>query len=346
MLLLTIMYITTSGVSRETWTGLDINCLTQWSQFVKMSYMGLLMVGYDSWISQIGTLVAGHLGTVELDAQAIILQISNVAFMLSLGIDIAVAIQVGQYLGEGSADRAKTTAAVALVTIAVIGCIFVILLGGLHLLIPLAFTADNKVLQLAADILPVLGFFMIFDSICGVCGAILRGMGQSSVAALVIVTVYTLALASGLPTMLLTDTSVIGYWWCLAVVFALASFIFYAVVFRTDWEKEVENAYKRTSVATGYEDVTPESDSALSKQSLQPGSGYHEAPIAKNISSETSTLLAKLRPPKKTLLIKALTITINVLILITGILIRIFVPPPSHSELERQVLPPTLVGRD
>ena len=140
MLLLTIMYITTSGIYRETWTGLDIDCLTQWSQFVKMSYMGLLMMGYDIWIFQIGTLVAGQLGTVELDAQAIILQIANVAFMLSLGIDIAVAIQVGQYLSEGSADRAKTTAAVALVTIAVAGCIFLILLGGLHQVLPLAFT--------------------------------------------------------------------------------------------------------------------------------------------------------------------------------------------------------------
>ena len=211
---------------------------------------------------------------------------------------------------------------------------------------------DNKVIQLAADILPVLGFFMVFDSICGVCGAILRGMGQSSVAAFVIVTVYTLALASGLPTMLLTDTSVMGYWWCFAAAIALESFMFYAVIFRTDWEKEVENAQKTISVATGDDDVTPESDSALScdeltsKPSSQSPSGHHKTPIDQNIASETSTLLATLRPPKKTLWVRALTITINVLILITGILIRIFVPPPSYSELERQVLPPTLMSRD
>ena len=60
-----------------------MDCFLEWGQFLRLGWFGLLMTGYEWWSFEVGILLAGLLGTVELDAQSLIFQIESLCYMVS-----------------------------------------------------------------------------------------------------------------------------------------------------------------------------------------------------------------------------------------------------------------------
>ena len=69
------------------------------------------MLGLEAWSFELSTLLASYLGTISLDAHAIMLNIIAFTFIsCPLAISIASSIRIGHLLGAGDAANAKTAA--------------------------------------------------------------------------------------------------------------------------------------------------------------------------------------------------------------------------------------------
>jgi MATE family multidrug resistance protein len=72
--------------------------------FVKLAAPGAVMLLIEAWSFEITTILAGYLGTVELDAHLTMLQLATLAFLsLPFAVAISSTIRIGNLLGEGDA---------------------------------------------------------------------------------------------------------------------------------------------------------------------------------------------------------------------------------------------------
>src|SRR5262249_16742057 len=130
-------------------------------------------------------LLLGRLGDVELAATSIAFTLNLGAVLPRLGVSQAVAILVGQRLGEGRPDLAERTTwtglALALAYMAAVGLVYVLLPGPLVAL----FRSDEdpalwgRVAALVPVLLRFVAVYSLFDSMNLVLASALRGAGDT-----------------------------------------------------------------------------------------------------------------------------------------------------------------------
>ena len=161
----------------------------------------------------IGVLM-GVLGTVEMAAHQIAINIASLTFMVPLGVGAAAAVRVGHAAGAGDADAARERARAALVC----GVGFMVCTAVAFLLVPAAiagqYTHDAPVVALAATLIPVAGVFQVFDGIQAVSAGVLRGLGDTRVPFVINLAGFWLA---GFPVSVAlgfwTPLGAVGLWW-------------------------------------------------------------------------------------------------------------------------------------
>eukprot|EP00985_Skeletonema_marinoi_P033259 scaffold40855_cov204-Skeletonema_marinoi.AAC.2 len=183
---------------KETWPTIQIENL-RWhviKPFIKLAISGALSISAEAWSFEVTTILSGLLGTVELDAHVICLNMATFLFLsFPFAIGIAASIRVGQLIGElKPVDAQRSTRMSFLLTLVFQIILIAIIvpfkdsLGGL-------FTSDEDVANLVADIIPIWCVFMIGDSVQAVTGGVLRGVPIGA----------ALTFAAGL--------GVFGLWW-------------------------------------------------------------------------------------------------------------------------------------
>ncbi len=161
----------------------------------------------------IGVLM-GVLGTRELAAHQVAINLASLTFMVPLGVGAAAAVRVGHATGAGDVEGARQGAGAALV----VGTCFMLGAAAIMLLFPRAiaalYTNDAPVIALAAALIPIAGVFQVFDGIQAVCAGVLRGLGDTRIPFLMNVTGFWLA---GFPVSVAlgfyTPLGAIGLWW-------------------------------------------------------------------------------------------------------------------------------------
>lgn len=127
----------------------------------------------------VAALLMGWLGTYAMGAHQIAINLASLTYMVPLGISSAVAVRVGYAVGRGDPPGARRSAAAALVC----GGVFMALAGILFFAAPgdLArlYTEQSAILALASSLIPIAGFFQIFDGLQIVAAGILRGLGDT-----------------------------------------------------------------------------------------------------------------------------------------------------------------------
>ena len=160
----------------------------------------------------------GVLGTREMAAHQIAINLASFSFMVPLGVGAAAAVRVGHAAGAGDREGARTGASAALV----LGVGFMILAGAAFIAVPSlladAYTRDAGVAALAATLLPIAGIFQVFDGTQAVCAGILRGLGDTRAPFLINVLGFWLV---GFPVSIglgfFTSLRAAGLWWGLVV---------------------------------------------------------------------------------------------------------------------------------
>jgi len=179
-------------------------------------------------------LLMGGLGTLQMAAHQVAINLASLTFMVPLGVGSATAVRVGHAIGRGASGGARRAAAAGLL----IGVSFMSLAAALFIFAPRAlasaYTSEYDVIALTSLLIPIAGFFQIFDGLQVVSAGALRGAGDTR--APLVVNIFGFW-CIGLPTSWLLGFE-LGYgpeglWWGLVVgLGAVAVFLLIRLAWR------------------------------------------------------------------------------------------------------------------
>src|SRR5687768_13411362 len=176
-------------------------------------------------------LLMGALGTTQMAAHQIAINLASFTFMVPLGVSTATAVLVGQAIGAGDEARARRSAIAGIL----IGTGFMVLSAIAFRLFPVAlsraYTGDVTVVALAAVLIPIAGVFQVFDGVQAVAAGVLRGIGDTHAPAIINVVGFWLI---GLPVSWVLafryGGGAVGLWWGIVVGLAAVAIILLARV--------------------------------------------------------------------------------------------------------------------
>ncbi|XP_053551555.1 multidrug and toxin extrusion protein 1-like [Bombina bombina] len=245
-MILLFLYIIWKKLHADTWGGWSRGCFEDWGPFIRLAIPSMFMLCIEWWAFEIGIFLAGALGMVELGAQAIIYQTSNIVFMVPVGFSIAASVRVGQSLGAGNIEQAKKSTVVALfmTETCALGCC--ILLASLKDVLGYIFTTDEEIISLVSYVLPVYAASHLFDGCVATCGGILRGTGKQKIGAIFhLVGYYVIGLPVEITLMFVANFGIIGFWLGALLCVMIQGVAFIIFVFKIDWNKASEEAQVR-----------------------------------------------------------------------------------------------------
>jgi MATE family multidrug resistance protein len=173
----------------------------------------------------IGVLM-GILGTREMAAHQIALNLASLTFMVPLGVGAAAAVRVGHAAGEGDANAVRERAWTALVCgVGFMACAAVLLLAAPGVIAAM-YTTDIPVAVLAATLIPIAGVFQVFDGLQVVSLGILRGAADTRVPMIInVVGFWLLGLPFGAYLGFRTAAGPRGLWWGLVAGLVIVSVV-------------------------------------------------------------------------------------------------------------------------
>jgi MATE family multidrug resistance protein len=169
-----------------------------WPRFLRILRLGSpigLMLAAETSLFAIAAVLMGWLGTAELAAHAIALQLASLAFMVPLGLSHATTIRVGLAYGRGSRSDVGLAGWVSIIlatgVMAVTCLIFWLLPGPLvHLFLDPQNPANSLPITLAVGYLGIAALFQLFDGAQVASAAALRGISDTTVPAVVAIFSY------------------------------------------------------------------------------------------------------------------------------------------------------------
>lgn len=152
---------------------------------VNMKHLGeLAKIGFNSAMQftfevaafVVAGLMAGSFGKEQIDAHGIALHIAAFTYMFGSGIGSAATIRVGIFKAQNNWTEVKTAGltSVKLVLMVMGGCGLVFLCLSNYL--PLIFSSENAVIELASQLLIIAALFQLFDGLQVTVIGILRGL--------------------------------------------------------------------------------------------------------------------------------------------------------------------------
>ncbi|KAK9267340.1 hypothetical protein L1049_009764 [Liquidambar formosana] len=207
------------------------------------------MLCLEAWYFQILVLIAGLLKNPEitLDSLSICLMISGCVFMISIGFNAAVSVRVSNELGAGHPKSAAFSVVIATLTSSTVSVTLAIIVLSLRHIISYAFTSGEAVAKAVAELCPLLAITLVLNGIQPVLSGVAVGCGWQAFVAYVNVGCYYLV---GIPLGALLgfkfDFGAKGIWsGMLLGGTCMQTIILIIVIYRTDWDKEVEKARNR-----------------------------------------------------------------------------------------------------
>ena len=163
-------------------------------------------------------LVMGYLGTVEMGAHQVAINLAALTFMVPLGVSSAAAVLVGQAVGRADPIGARRSAGAALLlgtgVMGISALIFLTIPG----LLARVYTTDGSVIAVASLLIPIAGVFQVFDGLQVVSIGVLRGVGDTRAPMIIAAVGYWLI---GVPVSawlgLRAGMGAEGLWWGLVV---------------------------------------------------------------------------------------------------------------------------------
>ncbi|CAA0835911.1 MATE efflux family protein [Striga hermonthica] len=183
---------------------------------------------------------------LALDALAVCMSLSDLMFMVSVGFNAAASVRVGNETGAGHPKSAAfSVVIVTLVSFIVAAVAAAVVLYQRHV-ISYIFTGGETVANVVSDLCPLLAVTLLLNGIQPVLSGVAVGCGwQEFVAYVNIGCYYVVGIPLGCLLGFKFNLGVKGIWSGMIGGTAMQTLILLWVTFRTDWNKEVENAKKR-----------------------------------------------------------------------------------------------------
>ncbi len=206
--------------------------LPDWEAFREVARLGWPIGA--TIVAEVGLFTAasvmmGWIGTVELAAHGIALQLASISFMIPLGLSSAATVRVGSAYGRGSAEdvaRAARVAMLVAVGIAFFAALLFWLVPGqlIGLYLDLGQPDALRVLSTAIPLLAVAAAFQLIDAAQVTANGVLRGLKDTRTPMLIAVGSYW---AVGMPIAYTLAFPLgwqgVGVWWGLAAGLGVAA---------------------------------------------------------------------------------------------------------------------------
>lgn len=221
-------------------------CFTNWGQIFRLAIPGVIMVEAEAFAFEVLTFLAAQFGVVELDAQAIFILLSGLAFQVPFASAITGATRLSHYLGSGVAHNAIIVGRCLAMMLLLVGFFNVAwIYFGRFFLVDL-FTKDPVVraawLQLLAYFLPL----QVIDAVNVGLNGSMRGQGRQALSGIILLVLYYVVatpteayLAFG------CDLKVGGLWLGLLVGVTCLMLVQTWCLVHSDWAKLVAEAKER-----------------------------------------------------------------------------------------------------
>jgi MATE family multidrug resistance protein len=169
-------------------------------------------------------LFMGWIGTVEMGAHQVAINLAALTFMVPLGISSAAAVLVGQAVGRSDPVGARRLTGAALMLGGGVMCVSALVFLTIPGLLARVYTAEASVIALASLLIPIAGVFQVFDGVQVVSIGVLRGVGDTRAPMIIAAIGYWLI---GVPVSaylgLRVGLGAVGLWWGLVVGLAAVS---------------------------------------------------------------------------------------------------------------------------
>ncbi|HET7412889.1 MAG TPA: MATE family efflux transporter [Pararhizobium sp.] len=216
-----------------------------WSVFLEVVRLGLpvsMTIIAEVGMFMTASLMMGWIGTIELAAHGIAMQLASIAFMIPLGLSQAATVRIGQAHGRGdlaALDRAAKAVMAVAVTVSLAGALLFwsvpkTLIG---LFLDPSNPLSEDVVRIAVPLLAVAAAFQLFDCLQAMGAGLLRGLRDTRVPMLLALFSYWIV---GLPAAYLlafvTGYGGLGVWIGLACGLVCAAIL-------ANWRFQRREAY-------------------------------------------------------------------------------------------------------
>ncbi|KAK3194768.1 hypothetical protein Dsin_026078 [Dipteronia sinensis] len=179
--------------------------------------------------------------------------------MLFLGINVAISIRVSNELGSGHPRAAKYSVIVTVIESLFIGILAGILIMATRNHLSIIFTSSKEMQKAVAHLASLLGITMVLNSIQPVLSGVALGGGwQGTVAYINLFCYYIVGLPFGFLLGYRTSLGVEGIWIGMVCGTLLQTLILLLIVYKTNWNKEVEQASQRIKKWGAVHDIPSE----------------------------------------------------------------------------------------
>ncbi|WVZ59703.1 hypothetical protein U9M48_009813 [Paspalum notatum var. saurae] len=230
------VYIVTSERCRRTWRGFSCRAFSGLPEFLRLSMASAVMLCLEAWYFQILILIAGLLDNPQLalDSLTVCLTLAGWVFMISIGFNAAASVRVGNELGAGH-PRAAAFSVVVVTTLSfVISVAMAVVFLIFRDYISYIFTEGETVARAVSDLCPLLATTLIIN-----------GIQPKLVAYINIGCYYFVGIPLGILLGFKFNLGIKGIWTGMLGGTCMQTLILFWITFRTDWNKEVEEARKR-----------------------------------------------------------------------------------------------------
>jgi MATE family multidrug resistance protein len=123
----------------------------------------------------------GTIGAVDQAAHQVAINLASMTYMMAGGISAAATIKTGNNFGKEDYMNLRLSAISSYHIVLVFMAIAALLFAGLNQYLPLIYTSDKAVINIAAQLLIIAGLFQLFDGTQVVGLGILRGLGDVNI---------------------------------------------------------------------------------------------------------------------------------------------------------------------
>lgn len=205
----------------------------RWFRQPKLSYTkSLLGIGFPASIQMlcevsafsIAGLMMGHISANAMAAHQITVSLTGTAFMIPLGLSMALTVRVGQVNGAKDYARLKTVTISGWLLVGLVGLINAACFFSFGHHMSSWFTDNHELIELTATLLAICAVFQIFDGLQVGSASMLRGLHDTRVPAVMgFVAYWIIGIPLGLWLAFFKDLGAAGVWWGLASGLIVAS---------------------------------------------------------------------------------------------------------------------------
>ncbi|GAB2217358.1 hypothetical protein Drorol1_Dr00000533 [Drosera rotundifolia] len=252
-----VVYI--AGWCKDAWTGLSWLAFQDLWPFVKLSVESAVMLCLEIWYFMTIIVLTGHLANpvIAVGSLSICMNVNGWEGMLFIGINAAISVRVSNELGSGHPRAAKYSVIITVLQSLCIGiCLMlVVMITKNHFAV--IFTESKEMQAAVSHLAYLLGITMVLNSVQPVISGVAIGGGWQGVVAYInLFCYYIIGLPLGFLLGYKTRLRVEGIWIGMICGTTLQTFILIFMLYKTNWNKEVEHANERMRIWGGRSSVS------------------------------------------------------------------------------------------